>query len=91
MNKDLTLLQDSITNFQVLLLKYKSGQGIISEREIEPLAIYFEQGEWKLIAFCRLRKENRTFLFTRFHTLEKTEKEFAPNQFSLKSNFRKPI
>jgi len=89
MNKYLSFLQTSITNFQILLLKYKSGQGVISEREIEPLAIYFEQGEWNLIAFCRLRNEHRNFLINRIHNLEETGKTFSPNLFSLKSYFNK--
>lgn len=87
MNSKIQLLQNAITNFQVLFLKYTSAQGIISEREIEPLALFFEQNEWKTIAFCRKRQENRTFLLSRAHSLEATEKEFAPNQFSLEKYY----
>lgn len=82
------LCQSSISNFKVLFLKYTSGFGIISEREIEPLALYFEQNEWKMVAFCRLRAEKRTFLINRIHSLEATEKNFAPNQFSFESYFQ---
>ena len=88
MNNQVELLQNSITNFQVLHLKYKSGIGVISEREIEPLALFFEQNEWKMIAFCRLRVEKRTFLLSRIYSVEVTEKEFAPNQFSLEEYFK---
>ena len=89
MNEQIILLRDSISNFQVLFLEYKSGIGIISEREIEPLALFFEQNEWKMVCFCRLRKENRTFLVSRVDSLEVTEKEFAPNQFSLEDWFKR--
>ncbi len=88
MNEQLNLLQDSISNFRVVFLKYKNGIGVISEREIEPLALFFEQNEWKTVAFCRLRHETRTFLMTRIYSLDATEKEFAPNQFSLEDYFR---
>ena len=79
----LDLLQNTISNFQVIRLKYLNGIGVISEREIEPLALFFEQNEWNLVAFCRLRGEKRQFLLSRVHSLVKTEKEFAPNEFSL--------
>jgi predicted DNA-binding transcriptional regulator YafY len=88
MNSNIETLQNSITNFQVLFLKYKSGIGVISEREIEPLALFFEQNEWKTVAFCRLRSEKRTFMLSRFYSLEVTNDEFAPNLFSLEEYFR---
>lgn len=88
MNNHIELIQHSISKFQVVSLQYKSGIGIISEREIEPLALFFEQNEWKMVAFCRLRAEKRTFLLSRVHSLEATEKEFAPNQFSLEDWFK---
>ena len=88
MNQQLEILQISISNFSVLLLKYQNASGVISEREIEPLALFFEQNEWNLIAFCRLRKEKRQFLVSRIHDLEATEKSFAPNQFSLEGFFK---
>lgn len=91
MNEQLTLLQDSISNFKVLFLKYKSGIGVISEREIEPLALIFEQNEWKMVAFCQLRNEKRTFLLNRVYSLEATKKEFAPNQFSLEGYFKNSL
>jgi len=84
----LDIIQKAITNFQVLHLKYNKSNGVISEREIEPLALYFEQGEWHIIAFCRLRQEKRLFLLGRMHSLLTTEKDFAPNQFSLATYFK---
>lgn len=88
MNQHLELLQKAITNFEVLQLKYRSGIGVISEREIEPLALFFEQNEWYLIAFCRLRGEKRQFLLSRVHSLDTVKKSFAANQFSLEGYFR---
>ena len=88
MNQQLELLQKAISCFETLDLKYKNAIGTISEREIEPLALFFEQNEWKFIAFCQLRGENRQFLLSRVHSLETTEKAFAPNQFSLEGYFK---
>tara|TARA_B110000503_G_C7166403_1_gene422052 strand:+ start:595 stop:864 length:270 start_codon:yes stop_codon:yes gene_type:complete len=88
MNDTFNLIENSIVNFQVLFLKYKNGTGVVSERDIKPLALFFEQNEWKMIAFCQLRRKTRTFLLYRVESLEATEKDFAPNQFSLKEHFR---
>ncbi len=52
MNEQIILLRNSISNFHVLFLEYKSGIGIISEREIEPLGLFFDQNEWKFVAFA---------------------------------------
>ncbi|MBL4707430.1 MAG: WYL domain-containing protein [Flavobacteriales bacterium] len=87
MTKHLTFIQESISNFEVLLLKYKSGSGIFSERDIEPLALYFCQNNWTLVAFCRLRNERREFLLNRIQSIEKKEVNFAPNQFNLTDHF----
>ena len=91
MNSNIETLQNSITNFQVLFLKYKSGIGVISEREIEPLGLFFDQSEWKIVAFCRLRGEKRTFLLSRFYSLEVTNDGFAPNLFSLEEYFKRSL
>ncbi len=88
MNDQISLLSNAITNFRLLFLKYRNSGGVISEREIEPLAIYFEQNDWRLVAYCRLRKENREFKLNRIHSLEEIG-EFAPNQFSLQDYFEK--
>ncbi len=88
MNDQLNLIQLSITNFRVMFLKRKNRIGVISEREIELLGLFFEQTKWKMVAFCCLRKDHRTFLLHRVHSLEAKEKEFAPNQFSLEEYFR---
>ena len=88
MKTKLDTIQQAITNFQVIQLKYLNREGVVSEREIEPLALYFEQGEWCLIAFCRLRQEKRLFLLNRVDSMVQKAEPFAPNQFSLASYFK---
>ena len=91
MNEQIDLISESISNFKVVSLKYKSSQAIFSEREVEPLALYFDQNSWKLLAFCRLRKEHREFLLSRIQMIKKSEIQFAPNQFSLKDHFKSDL
>lgn len=86
---NLLLLQKAITDFQVLFLKYKNASGAISEREIEPLAVYFTQNNWVVVAHCRLRNEIREFRTDRIYSLTPIEKNFPPNQFSLQDYFKK--
>lgn len=79
----LKLLESSIAQRNVLLLGYRSSaNGVRSEREIDPWGIYFAQGQWMLVAFCRLRNEKRTFRLDGILSLEKTATEFPPHQFS---------
>lgn len=82
------LIEQSITNHILLFLKYKNSIGVVSEREIEPRALFFEQGEWKFIAYCRNRKELRLFLLNRIFSLEALNESFTPNQFSLEDYFK---
>ncbi|MEO0528098.1 MAG: YafY family protein [Bacteroidota bacterium] len=86
----LSLLQHAITKRRVLELTYRSGsKREITQRAIEPLAIYFTQDHWVLIAYCRLRKGHREFRTDRIARIIKTDAIFPPNQFMLSDYFEK--
>ena len=85
----LMTVQRSITDFRVLDLDYQNAQGICSNRTVEPLAIYFTQQNWILVAYCRLRKENREFRLDRIQQLREASERFAPNSFDLNYYFKK--
>ena len=58
----LSVIQKSITNTTVLQITYTSiAKNEITERQIEPLAIYFTGKSWVLVAFCRMRNSMREF------------------------------
>lgn len=79
----LALLETAIYQRDVLQLTYQSpASGIRSEREIEPLGIFFAQDKWVLVAFCRLRTERREFRLNGVQSLQKTGNTFAPHQFT---------
>ncbi|MDB4292636.1 WYL domain-containing protein [Maribacter sp.] len=83
LRKYLEILEDAIKNRNVLLLHYRSPMsGNRSERNIEPLGIYFTQDKWMLVAFCRLRTEKREFRLDGLVSLEKTGDTFPPHQFT---------
>ena len=54
-------LHAAIGQAQVLRLDYRDGNGEVSVREVEPLALMFWGGTWTLGAWCRLRRDFRSF------------------------------
>ena len=91
MAKDhLLVIQSSISMRNVLSLSYRSpSTGNMSQRDIEPLALYFTQDAWMMVAFCRLRQAHREFRMDGITELKKTDKTFPPNQFRLSDYFTK--
>lgn len=86
----LTLIENAITERIVLSLTYRSyANGNRSNRDIEPLALYFTQDRWMMIAYCRLRKAMREFKLNAIAEIEKTTETFPPNQFELSDYFEK--
>ena len=87
----LSLIQKAITNTNVLQIEYYSiYKEENTKRNIEPLAIYFTKNAWILVAFCRLRKEEREFRLDRILKLITTLDTFKYQQnFSLKKYIEK--
>jgi predicted DNA-binding transcriptional regulator YafY len=54
-------LHAAIGQAHVLRLDYRDGNGEVSVREVEPLALMFWGGTWTLGAWCRLRRDFRSF------------------------------
>jgi len=82
-------IQKSIVNFNVVQLRYSAANGVISKRMVNPLALYFTQDHWIMVAFCHLRQAHREFRLDRIVELQLTESLFPPNQFSLDHYFKK--
>lgn len=70
-------LHAAIERTQVLRLDYRDGNGAISAREIEPLALAFWGGSWTLGAWCRLRSDFRSFRPDRIVTYAPTGETFT--------------
>ncbi|GAB3345478.1 helix-turn-helix transcriptional regulator [Lysobacter tyrosinilyticus] len=54
-------LHAAIEHAHVLRLDYRDGNGEVTTREVEPLALAFWGGAWTLGAWCRLRADFRSF------------------------------
>jgi len=80
-------IQHSITESEKLKIKYQSrGEEQITDRTIQPYAVYFSGAVWTTIAFCELRQEIREFRLDRIKELELQQTNFTPDtSFSLEA------
>lgn len=79
----LSIIQSAIVNLQVLKIEYHSiHSDTITDRNIEPLAVYFTKDNWLVIAHCQLRNELREFRIDRILKLITTDKQFPERHFS---------
>lgn len=83
----LSYLQMAITNMRVTHIKYQAPEKPITNRDIEPQAIYSYEGKWIVVAWCRLREDYRAFRLDRIHHFEVTEEFFEDRGFDLKEFF----
>jgi predicted DNA-binding transcriptional regulator YafY len=73
------VIQEAITARHVLRLDYRDRQGVITSREVEPVAFAGTRAHWYLIAWCRLRDGARAFRMDRIHAAVDTG-ESAPHR-----------
>ena len=59
------VLDEAVRRQQVIVLRYASASGDITERSVEPVALAATNGHWYLLAWCRLREGPRWFRTTR--------------------------
>ncbi|MFL1896432.1 helix-turn-helix transcriptional regulator [Aquimarina sp. 2-A2] len=86
----LSTVQKAITKTNVIEIQYNSiSKQEQTVREIEPLAIYFTERAWVLVAFCRLRNDLREFRLDRISRVVVSNKSFDFKQdFKLKEYFK---
>jgi len=80
-------LQQAIAMRKAVRISYASGSTAdLPGRTVEPLGLTFASDHWYLIAYCRARKDMRTFRTDRITRLEPLEVTFTPPpQFSLEA------
>jgi len=84
----LSAVQLAITNTKLLKIEYRSiSKEEITSRMIEPLALYLSQGNWVVIAWCRLRGAYREFRLDRIQSLFSTSDSFDDRGFDLMTYF----
>lgn len=84
-SKYLLEIQKALVEYLVINIDYTNQSGQSTQRNLEPFAIYSNQNnEWVLVAFCRLRKDFRTFSLKNINKLTTTNEEFEPHKMSFK-------
>ncbi len=86
----LSVLQTALTNFSLTKITYQSeGNKKETVRTIEPFAVFSTQGNWILVAYCRLRKDFRAFRLDRIKQLTTLNDNFKPHKITLQDYFEK--
>lgn len=84
-------IQSAITNYQLAEITYNSSKNKVTNRTIEPFALYNNKGNWLLIAFCRLRDEFRAFRIDYIEQLKLLNDTFTPHDMTIEEYFENYI
>lgn len=67
----------SLARSQVVRIDYIAGaERLSSNREVEPIGLYYYSNHWHLIGWCRLRQDYRDFRLDRISNLELLSEQF---------------
>jgi len=85
----MTDIQRAVAKKEVLRLDYSNNEDELSQREVEPIGIFYYSMAWHLIGWCRLRNGYRDFRADRIKALVSTGQSFeGRNLISLKEYFQ---
>jgi predicted DNA-binding transcriptional regulator YafY len=85
----MTDIQRAVARKEVLRIDYSNNEEALTQREVEPIGIFYYSMAWHLIGWCRLRNGYRDFRADRIKTLTNTGQSFeGRNLISLKEYFQ---
>ena len=85
----MTNIQRAVAKKEVLRIDYSNNEEELTQREVEPIGIFYYSMAWHLIGWCRLRNGYRDFRADRIKTLVSTGQTFeGRNLISLKEYFQ---
>ena len=85
----MTEIQRAVVKKQVLKLDYMGSTSELTQREVEPIGLFYYSAAWHLIAWCRLRNGYRDFRADRIKELSGTGQNFeGRNLLSLQEYFQ---
>ena len=76
----LSLIQQAISERNMVALEYKNAKDETSKREVEPIGLIFYAFSWHLIAWCHFRNQYRDFNLTRIISLQTLNKAFLKTE-----------
>ena len=62
-----------------LHIVYDHQNGSLSERDIDPHVLFLYQHEWRIKAYCHMRKDARTFVINRIKNANMLQDTFKPD------------
>ncbi|AKJ26700.1 helix-turn-helix transcriptional regulator [Caldimonas brevitalea] len=74
----LDTLADTIASHRRVLIDYRTAQGEVSARRVDPYGLVFRQGQWYMSGWCHLRQELRSFRLDRVLQLQALTEAFEP-------------
>ena len=86
-SNNLMQIQSAIIHFKILKIDYISSAKKKTTRYIEPFAIYSINGNFLLIAYCRMRKDFRNFRIDYIETLVPQNETFTPHNITMQKYF----
>lgn len=72
----ISVLRDALARGLVVRVSYRSASGEATDRLVEPCALLRESRGWRLLAWCRLRKNYRQFFASRVLAAEVTDEVY---------------
>ena len=84
-NETFQTILRSISDYLISTIIYNAGNtGKLTERNIEPIGVFFIDDQWYMIAFCHLRSEYRNFRLDRINQITLTNNTFEIDHPTLK-------
>ncbi|MEX5303208.1 helix-turn-helix transcriptional regulator [Kocuria sabuli] len=66
-------LEEAMAEQQVIRIRYTSGDGTTTARDVEPVLFASTNGQWYLVGWCRLRNAMRWFTVSRIERASVTQ------------------
>lgn len=76
-------IKQALINNEFVNMEYRKSTGEMSIRTIAPLKLVFKQQRWYLIAFCKVKKDYRTFRVSRILMATSTGEKFNRELFDI--------
>ena len=82
LKKRVKIIQNAITQSQLMTITYRNKVNETSARQIEPMSLIFKGYTWYLFAYCRLRADFRVFRISRIIDMQVEEQRFERREKS---------
>lgn len=85
--KIIQIIHQSISNSNLISIKYIGANGKVTKRTVEPHTLAMKSFSWYLLAFCKLRNEFRVFKLQRIKELEIIDEHFIRREVDATEHF----